>query len=143
MSLFGAYDDDNVFAKILRGELPCVRVFEDEVALAIMDLFPQAPGHLLVGHHHPVGRPVGLPLEGHRHAGHPAGRLPAGHRPERHLAGHHPRVPRGHRPLACPERPSPAPCPCALIRWNRFLQPGCRRPLASRRAITAAGYPAR
>jgi histidine triad (HIT) family protein len=48
MSLFGQYDDDNVFAKILRGELPCVRVFEDDVALAFMDLFPQARGHTLV-----------------------------------------------------------------------------------------------
>ncbi len=48
MSLYGPYDDHNVFAKILRGELPCVKVFEDDVALAFMDLFPQAPGHTLV-----------------------------------------------------------------------------------------------
>jgi len=48
MSLDGAYDADNVFAKILRSELPCARVFEDEHALAFLDLFPQAEGHTLV-----------------------------------------------------------------------------------------------
>ena len=48
MSLSGQYDDQNIFAKILRGEMPAVKVWEDEVALAFMDLFPQAPGHTLV-----------------------------------------------------------------------------------------------
>lgn len=48
MSLHGAYDDNNLFAKILRGEIPAVKVFDDEVALAFMDIFPQARGHVLV-----------------------------------------------------------------------------------------------
>jgi histidine triad (HIT) family protein len=48
MSLTGSYDDDNIFANILRGEIPCVKVFEDDVALAFMDIFPQARGHVLV-----------------------------------------------------------------------------------------------
>ena len=48
MSLHGAYDDNNLFAKILRGEVPAVKVFEDEVALAFMDIFPQSRGHILV-----------------------------------------------------------------------------------------------
>jgi histidine triad (HIT) family protein len=48
MSLHGSYDDDNLFAKILRGEIPAVKVFEDDEALAFMDLFPQARGHVLV-----------------------------------------------------------------------------------------------
>jgi histidine triad (HIT) family protein len=48
MSLHGAYDDQNIFAKILRGEAPCAKVFEDDVALAMMDLFPQGRGHTLV-----------------------------------------------------------------------------------------------
>ncbi len=43
-----AYDDDNLFAKILRGTVPCHRVFEDEVALAFMDVMPRVPGHVLV-----------------------------------------------------------------------------------------------
>jgi histidine triad (HIT) family protein len=43
-----AYDDTNIFAKILRGELPCHKIFEDDVALAIMDIMPRAQGHCLV-----------------------------------------------------------------------------------------------
>ena len=43
-----AYDPQNVFARILRGELPCVRLFEDERTLAFMDLMPQSEGHALV-----------------------------------------------------------------------------------------------
>ena len=43
-----AYDDNNIFAKILRGEIPSVRVYEDEHTIAFMDVMPQAPGHLLV-----------------------------------------------------------------------------------------------
>jgi histidine triad (HIT) family protein len=48
MSLIGAYDPDNIFAKILRGEIPAVKVFEDADVLAFMDLFPQSKGHTLV-----------------------------------------------------------------------------------------------
>ena len=43
-----AYDPTNIFAKILRGEIPCHRVLEDEVALAFMDVMPRAEGHCLV-----------------------------------------------------------------------------------------------
>ena len=42
------YDRDNVFAKILRGELPCNKVYEDDHALAFHDIEPQAPVHVLV-----------------------------------------------------------------------------------------------
>lgn len=42
------YDPNNVFAKILRGEIPCDKVFEDEWAMAFHDINPQAPLHLLV-----------------------------------------------------------------------------------------------
>jgi len=42
------YATDNVFAKILRGEIPCTKVFEDDIALAIMDIMPRADGHVLV-----------------------------------------------------------------------------------------------
>lgn len=42
------YDDNNVFAKILRGDIPCKKVFEDEWALAFHDISPQAPVHVLV-----------------------------------------------------------------------------------------------
>jgi len=42
------YDDANVFAKILRGELPCHKVYEDATALALMDIMPRADGHVLL-----------------------------------------------------------------------------------------------
>lgn len=44
----GAYDHDNIFAKILRGDAPNVPVYEDKEVLAFMDAFPQAEGHVLV-----------------------------------------------------------------------------------------------
>lgn len=43
-----AYDPENIFAKILRGEIPSTRVYEDEDTLAFMDIMPRADGHLLV-----------------------------------------------------------------------------------------------
>ena len=43
-----AYDDSNVFARILRGEIPAHKVFEDEHTLAFMDVMPQADGHTLI-----------------------------------------------------------------------------------------------
>jgi diadenosine tetraphosphate (Ap4A) HIT family hydrolase len=42
------YDPNNIFAKILRGELPCDRIYEDDHALAFNDIRPQAPVHVLV-----------------------------------------------------------------------------------------------
>jgi histidine triad (HIT) family protein len=42
------YDQNNIFAKILRGELPCHKVYEDDKALAFLDIMPRAPGHALV-----------------------------------------------------------------------------------------------
>lgn len=42
------YDDENIFAKILRGEIPCTRIYEDDHALAFEDINPQAPTHVLV-----------------------------------------------------------------------------------------------
>jgi diadenosine tetraphosphate (Ap4A) HIT family hydrolase len=42
------YDDQNIFAKILRGELPCKKVYEDEWTLAFHDIAPLAPVHVLV-----------------------------------------------------------------------------------------------
>ncbi len=43
-----AYDPNNIFAKILRGELPCYKVYEDDKAIAFLDIMPRAPGHTLV-----------------------------------------------------------------------------------------------
>ncbi|WP_139852170.1 HIT family protein [Acinetobacter pullicarnis] len=43
-----AYDDQNIFAKILRAEIPAIKVYEDDQVLAFMDIMPQADGHTLV-----------------------------------------------------------------------------------------------
>ncbi|PYC27515.1 HIT family protein [Aquipseudomonas alcaligenes] len=48
MSLHGTYDPQNIFAKIIRGEAPCYKLYEDEDVLAFLDLFPQSYGHCLV-----------------------------------------------------------------------------------------------
>ncbi len=53
----GEYDDQNIFAKILRGEIPCRKVYEDDWALAFHDIAPQAPVHVLVI---PKGRYVSI-----------------------------------------------------------------------------------
>jgi histidine triad (HIT) family protein len=50
MSLEGDYDNDNIFARILRGEIPAARIVEDADTLAFMDAFPQSRGHALVIH---------------------------------------------------------------------------------------------
>jgi histidine triad (HIT) family protein len=43
-----AYDQNNIFAKILRGELPAYKVYEDDKAMAFLDIMPRAPGHTLI-----------------------------------------------------------------------------------------------
>ena len=48
MTLHAPYDPNNIFAKIMRGEMPCVKVYEDDNILSFMDVFPQSEGHTLV-----------------------------------------------------------------------------------------------
>lgn len=48
MSLHGDYDSQNIFAKIIRGEAPCYKLYEDDDVLAFLDVFPQSYGHTLV-----------------------------------------------------------------------------------------------
>ncbi|MDF0733202.1 HIT family protein [Pseudomonas entomophila] len=48
MSLYGDYDSQNIFAKIIRGELPCYKLHEDDDVLVFLDLFPQSFGHTLL-----------------------------------------------------------------------------------------------
>ncbi len=48
MTLKAPYDPDNIFARILRGEIPSVKVWEDDHVLAFMDVFPQSEGHVLL-----------------------------------------------------------------------------------------------
>ena len=56
MSLEGDYDDANIFARIVRGEIPSAKVYEDETVMAFMDAFPQVRGHTLVVHKHSKAR---------------------------------------------------------------------------------------
>jgi len=58
MSLDGAYDDANIFARIVRGEIPSAKVYEDDKVLAFMDAFPQVRGHTLVVHKHSKARNI-------------------------------------------------------------------------------------
>ncbi len=48
MTLHAPYDPSNIFAKILRGEIPAVKVWENDAVLAFMDVFPQSEGHVLI-----------------------------------------------------------------------------------------------
>ncbi|MFO1012612.1 MAG: HIT family protein [Caulobacteraceae bacterium] len=48
MSLDGVYEDNNIFAKIIRGEMPSAKVCEDDDVLVFMDVFPQSRGHIMV-----------------------------------------------------------------------------------------------
>src|SRR5579871_29523 len=59
-----AYDSNNVFARILRGEIPSVNVFEDDKTLAFMDVMPQAEGHVLVIPREPAESVLDLSAEG-------------------------------------------------------------------------------
>ncbi|GGW67634.1 HIT family protein [Alishewanella tabrizica] len=58
-----SYNNENVFAKILRGELPCFKIYEDAHSLAFMDIMPQAAGHALVIPKYPAETLAELPLE--------------------------------------------------------------------------------
>lgn len=58
------YDTNNIFAKILRGEIPCVKVHEDDRTLAFMDVMPQAEGHVLIIPKEPAENILDLSAEG-------------------------------------------------------------------------------
>ena len=59
-----AYDDQNIFAKILRGEIPCVKVYEDAKTLAFMDVMPESDGHVLVVPKEPAENVLDLSADG-------------------------------------------------------------------------------
>jgi histidine triad (HIT) family protein len=59
-----AYDDSNIFAKILRGEIPCVKVYEDDKTLAFMDVMPESDGHVLVVPKEPAENILDLSIAG-------------------------------------------------------------------------------
>lgn len=59
-----SYDPQNPFARILRGELPSIRVYEDDLTVAIMDIMPQAEGHVLILPKEPAVEIFELSVEG-------------------------------------------------------------------------------
>jgi histidine triad (HIT) family protein len=59
-----AYDQSNIFAKILRGEVPCVKVYDDDKTLAFMDVMPESDGHVLVVPKEPAENILDLSPEG-------------------------------------------------------------------------------
>jgi histidine triad (HIT) family protein len=62
-----AYDNNNIFAKILRGELPCYKVYEDEHVLSFLDIMPRAPGHTLVIPKAPARNILDIKVEDYLH----------------------------------------------------------------------------
>ena len=62
-----AYDDQNIFAKILRAEIPAIKVYEDDQVLAFMDIMPQADGHTLVIPKVPAVTLLDLPADAAAH----------------------------------------------------------------------------
>jgi histidine triad (HIT) family protein len=59
-----AYDPNNIFAKILHGEIPCVKVYEDAKTLAFMDVMPESDGHVLVVAKEPAENILDLSADG-------------------------------------------------------------------------------
>ena len=64
-----AYDNNNVFAKILRGEFLCYKVYEDDSALAFLDIMPRSPGHTLVIPKAPARNILDIKIEDYLHVG--------------------------------------------------------------------------
>ena len=62
-----AYDSNNPFAKILRGEFPCYKVYEDAHVLAFLDIMPRAPGHTLVIPKAPARNILDIEIEDYQH----------------------------------------------------------------------------
>jgi histidine triad (HIT) family protein len=62
-----AYDPNNIFAKILRGEFPCHKVYEDDHVLAFLDIMPRSPGHTLVIPKAPARDIIDIKIEDYLH----------------------------------------------------------------------------
>jgi len=58
-----AYDPENIFAKIIKGTLPAYRIYEDDRAIAFLDIMPRAPGHALVIPKHPARNLLDVPAD--------------------------------------------------------------------------------
>jgi len=72
-----AYDPNNIFAKILRGEFPCCKVYEDDHVLAFLDIMPRSPGHTLVIPKAPARNIVDIKVEDYLHVARATHRIAA------------------------------------------------------------------
>ena len=72
-----AYDNNNVFAKILRGEFPCHKVYEDDHVMAFLDIMPRTPGHTLVIPKAPARNILDIEVEDYLHVGRATHRIAA------------------------------------------------------------------
>lgn len=72
-----AYDSNNIFAKILRGELPCYKVYEDEHVFAFLDIMPRVPGHTLVIPKAPARNILDIKPDDYAHVAHGAHKIAA------------------------------------------------------------------
>jgi histidine triad (HIT) family protein len=68
-AIMTAYDNSNIFAKILRGEFPCHKVYENEHVLAFLDIMPRSPGHTLVIPKAPARNILDIKEEDYLHVG--------------------------------------------------------------------------
>jgi histidine triad (HIT) family protein len=71
------YDNNNVFAKILRGEFPCYKVYEDDNVLAFLDIMPRSPGHTLVIPKAPARNILDIRMEDYLHVAHATHKIAA------------------------------------------------------------------
>ena len=72
-----AYDPNNIFAKILRGEFPCCKVYEDDHVLAFLDIMPRSPGHTLVIPKAPARNVLDIKVEDYLHVARATHRIAA------------------------------------------------------------------
>jgi histidine triad (HIT) family protein len=72
-----AYDPNNIFAKILRGEFPCYKVYEDDHVLAFLDIMPRSPGHTLVIPKAPARNILDIKVEDYLHVARATHRIAA------------------------------------------------------------------
>src|SRR6266700_1917408 len=72
-----AYDNNNIFAKILLGEFPCCKVYEDDHVLAFLDIMPRSPGHTLVIPKAPARNVLDIKVEDYLHVARATHRIAA------------------------------------------------------------------
>ena len=84
-----AYDSNNIFAKILRGEFPCYRVYENDHVLAFLDIMPRSPGHTLVIPKAPARNILDITPKDYAHVACGAHKIARGYLPQTTYSAHY------------------------------------------------------